>query len=191
VSKFLRPGFTKEAEATAEELRAELRVGNLRPLDPFELLRYLQIPAIPLAALPGLADAGPDLEAAISLLHSDERSELSAMTVFNGSARMIVYNDRHSPARRASDLCHEAAHGLLLHEPANAFDSLGCRVWDDANEAEADYLAGALLVPGKGARYAAKSGMTPEEAAERFGCSIPMINWRLNESGARRLMTVR
>lgn len=191
MNKLLRPGFTREAEATAEDIRTELGLGNVRRLDPFDLLEHLKIPVRSLSELLQLGGGSAELAEAVKLLLKDSRSELSAMTVFDGGRRVIVYNDSHSTARTASDLCHEAAHGLLLHEPSVAIDSYGCRNWDGTIEAEADYLGGALLVPGKGARYAAKSGMTLEAAAERFGCSTSMMNWRLNESGARRLMTSR
>lgn len=44
--------------------------------------------------------------------------------------------------------------------PAQAFDDIGCRLWNQDVEDEADYLGGALLIPGKAARYAARADWT-------------------------------
>lgn len=41
---------------------------------------------------------------------------------------------------------------------------------------------------GKGARWTAECGLSPDDAAARLGCSVEMVAWRLNVSGARRLM---
>jgi IrrE N-terminal-like domain len=92
--------------------------------------------------------------------------------------RTDFFNGEHIAARRASDITHELAHGLLLHRPVPALDDRGCRAWNTAIEYEASYLGGALLLPGKAARWVAKCGMSPEYAAERFGCSIEMVRWR-------------
>jgi Zn-dependent peptidase ImmA (M78 family) len=166
--------------------RADIGIKNIVKLDPLELVSYLEIPTISLSDLLRLDLSVPGIEEAVAVLQGEEHSALSAMTVFAGTKRMIVYNDRHEPARQASDISHEAAHGLLLHQPAPAFDERGCRAWDSTIEAEAAYLGGALLIPGKGARYIAKAKLSVDAAAKRFGCSQQMVNWRLNESGARK-----
>jgi Zn-dependent peptidase ImmA (M78 family) len=101
---------------------------------------------------------------------------------------VIVFNEQHGSARQASDFCHELAHGLLLHTPTPAFSEHGCRSWNTEIEDEANYLGGALLIPGKGARWIAKCGLSTDAAAARFGCSVEMVTWRLNVSGARHLM---
>ena len=184
----LRTGFAREAESIAEGVRRELGVGNIVKLDPHALAEYLEIPALSLNQLAQAGTRVPGIDAAVEVLRGPEQSALSAVTVFAGTQRMIVYNDRHGPARQASDICHEIAHGLLLHAPSPALDDRGCRAWNTDVENEAAYLGGALLIPGKGARWIAKCGMNPALAAARFGCSHEMVNWRLNESGARRFM---
>jgi Zn-dependent peptidase ImmA (M78 family) len=186
----LRKGFSGEAESIAEGVRQELGIGNIVRLDPHRLAARLEVPILSLGQLARIGSGLPGLDEAVAILKGSEQSALSAVTVFAGTRRMIVYNDEHSPARQASDLCHEVAHGLLLHQPTLALDERGCRAWDTTIENEADYLGGALLIPGKAARWVAKCGMTADAAAECFGCSPEMVNWRLNESGARRLMKV-
>ena len=182
-----RKGFKVDAESIAEELRVELKVGNIRALDPMAAARALEIPVLSLAQLRAVRPQDSSLEEAVRVLYGPEQSSLSAVTVFLGTKRLIVYNQQHDAGRQASDICHELAHGLLFHEPAPMLDDIGCRSWNSEMEQEADYLGGALLIPGKGARYAAKAGLTDEETARRFRCSREMATWRLNESGGRKL----
>ena len=97
----------------------------------------------------------------------------------------MVHNDAHSPGRQASDLSHELSHGLLLHPPAPAFDAGGCRNWDPVLEGEAQYLAGALLITEEAALQIARSGLSLDAAAVRFGVSSAMVQYRINVTGAR------
>jgi len=115
-----------------------------------------------------------------------EAGAFSAVTVFRGFARLIVYNDAHTPGRRASDITHECSHGLLLHEPMPALDGAGCRNWDRAAEDEAQWLAGALLITEEAALMIARRGMSLAEAALAFGTSEPMVRFRVNVTGARK-----
>ena len=174
----LRHGFKTEAEALAREVRAELGLAILDRLDPRQLACHLDIPVL------GLSDLAEDLAGAQHFL-TVEREVFSAVTVFRGRRRIIVHNDSHSPARQNSNLTHELSHGLLLHEPAPALDNLtGCRKWDDANEAEASWLGGVLLVTKDMALAVAKGRLTRKEACERFGVSEDMLRWRLGMTGA-------
>ena len=121
----LRRGFKTEAEALVKEVRNELGLPKLDRLDPHRLACHLDIPVVALSDLP------EDLDGARHFLSVD-REAFSALTVFDGRRRMIVHNDLHSPARQNSNLAHELAHGLLLHEPAPALDRLtGCRNWNE------------------------------------------------------------
>ncbi|MGJ9424176.1 ImmA/IrrE family metallo-endopeptidase [Aeromicrobium sp. CF3.5] len=185
----LSSGFRREAEELAENIRAEIGVGNIAALDPMSLLQQLEVPAVSLTQLAAVNDGkDPLLSKAISFLLDDEASSLSAVTVFGPSGRrMIVFNEAHSEGRQNSDLLHEASHALLLHPPSQAIDALGCRAWNGEIEEEAQFLAGTLLVPGKAVRYAAKAGWSRESVAKRFGCSIQMVSWRDNVAGGKRL----
>ncbi len=106
---------------------------------PWRLADYLDIPLFPLSALSGNS-SGADY-----FLRAD-RAAFSAVTVFDGTQRMISYNDAHSPGRQSSDITHELSHGLLLHLPAPALGARGCRNWNPVLELEAEWLAGALLI---------------------------------------------
>lgn len=175
----LRWGFKTEANGLAAEIRDELGLRALDRLDPFRLAAHLEIPVVPLTSL---RDAAP--EAAAHLLDVEPRA-LSAVTVFDGRRRRIVYNDRHSDGRQNSSVGHEAAHGLLLHEPQPALDDYGCRLWDQDAEDEADWLSSVLLVPEDAALAVARGWKTEPEAAAHFGVSAQLLTWRLNKTGAR------
>ena len=176
----LRRGFKTEAEALAKEVRAELGLAKLDPLDPHHLADHLEIPVV------GLSDLPEDLPGVQHFL-SVEREAFSAVTVFRRRRRVVVHNDSHFPTRQNSNLTHELAHGLLLHEPAPALDSLtGCRNWNDANESEAAWLGGVLLVTNDMALAVARGHLTRKQALERFGVSEDMLRWRLDMTGANK-----
>jgi Zn-dependent peptidase ImmA (M78 family) len=180
----LRRGFKAEANQIAREVREELGLRWTDPLDPWALARHLEIPVIPLSRL---ASAAPD---AVQHFHRVDRGAFSALTVFDGPRRLIVYNDSHSGGRRASDLAHEIAHALLLHRPGPAFDQGGCRRWDGEQEEEANWLAAALLISEEAALHIARTNQPVDEAARQYGVSQPMVAFRLNVTGALRRVGV-
>lgn len=137
----LPAGLRAEFEQIALEMRDELGLAPADRLSPTSLARHLAIETIPIDAF-GVQHPGP-----VKHLVETEPNAFSAATVFFESKRLIVFNPQHSPRRHANTIAHELAHVLLEHEPAPLFDAQGQRHWDAVNEEEADYLAGALLVP--------------------------------------------
>ena len=132
-------------------------------------------------ALSDLSGASAD---AAYLLY-EESASFSAVTVFRGHRRFIVHNDSHSESRQNSNLSHELAHPLLFHEPTPALDGItGSRIWNPTYEAEADWLAGELLVTPAMALAVARDQLTREEAMEQFEVSSSMLTWRLNMTGS-------
>lgn len=174
----LRRGFKKEANEIALEIRAELRLGPRAPLDPWKLAEHLLIPLIPLSSL------AHDAPEAFRRLTGFANSAFSAVTVFRSNRRAIVYNDAHSQRRQASDIAHELAHALLLHPPKASVNA-GTRDWNSEEEAEAAWLAGALLIPDEAAIRIASADQPTALAAEEYGVSEQMITFRLRVTGAR------
>lgn len=183
----LRRGFKAEAETIAAEIRSDLRISLYDRLDPLRLAEHLDIPVWPLSRLHHVASSVEGLEEAIDYLTRTDTGALSAVTVFCGTTRTIVHNDGHCAARQASNISHEAAHGLLLHPPAPMLDRRGCRLWNADVEDEANWLGATLLIPGQAARRAARCRLSLDEIADHFGCSTEIARWRLNMTGARRL----
>jgi Zn-dependent peptidase ImmA (M78 family) len=176
----LRRGFKTEANDIAREIRRELGLRDVEPLDPWKLAAALEIRVVPLSSF------RQDAPRAARLFSVVDRETFSAVTVFNGTERMIVYNDAHSRGRQASDIAHELAHALLQHPPVPALDHRGCRNWDPELEEEANWLAGVLLITEDAALAIVRNGLSLEEAASRYGVSTPMVRFRVNMTGARR-----
>lgn len=179
----LARGFKSQAEVLSEETRAELGLSVFDRLDPLRLAAHLEIPVWPLSGFVGQASMRPE---DVSVLMDPDTSPLSAVTVFDGTRRVIVHNDNHTAGRQASNLCHELAHGLLLHPATPALSERGLRNWDQTIEDEATYLGATLLIPGKAARGATTLGMQPAEVARRYGCSVELAIWRLSTTRRRR-----
>ncbi len=176
----LRRGFKTEANWYARELRRELGLRARAPLCPFALAEHLAIPVKPLSSycdrLPG----------DVSFLRNGGGAEFSAVTVFAGTARLIVYNDGHHPLRSRSDLAHELAHGVLGHPPAPPLSTEGCRNFDPQLEDEANWLGPALLISEEAALWIARKKLTTAAASKLFEVSRPVIQMRLNVTGAKR-----
>lgn len=176
----MRWGFKTEANATAREVRAELSLSCIAPLDVWRLADYLEIPVVPLSSF---REEAPN---AVRLFLNGRQEIFSGVTVFRGANRAIVYNDAHVVGRQANDIGHELSHGLLLHTPTAALDGLGCRVWDGEAEAEADYLSGALLVPEEAALQIVRGGWSLHKAAAKYGVTPKLVQYRINVTGARK-----
>jgi Zn-dependent peptidase ImmA (M78 family) len=169
--------FKTEANSTALEIRGELGLGALDPLEPRMLAQHLDIPIWTLTEMCGDA---PE----IKYLLTTEPEAFSAVTVFRGRERTIVHNDGHHPFRQNSNLAHELAHGLLQHPATPALDDKGCREWNQDIENEASWLAGILLVPESATIAIAQGKWTRDEASAHFQVSTQMIQFRLNATGA-------
>lgn len=179
----LRRGFKSEADEIAVEFRTELGLEDDAPLCPRRLASYLAIPVLPLSDLRSAESQ------AVALLHGPELKAFSAGTVFNGTRRIIVYNDAHGSNRQTSDIAHELAHGILGHPPSPPLSEGGCRNFFPALEAEADWLGPALLISRPAALRIAWSGVTVAEAALEYGVSRAVIQMRLNVTGALKLVS--
>ncbi len=178
MTDILARGFKTQAEQISRSVRTELGIILEDRLDCLVLASYLEVPVVSLTEL--LRDGASELS--IVRLRSQE-ANFSALTVCLGPYRMIVYNPLHPPGRRANSLAHELSHLILEHLPAPPLGDGGCRRWDPQCEAEADWLAGALLVPRDGALRWLKHTGNIANAAQHFGVSQALFQWRVNQTG--------
>lgn len=182
----MRRGFKTEAEKIAQLVRAELGLGPLDALDCFVLAEEWGIPVVSLGEL---REDGAKNASIRRLLTGD--AGFSATTVVLGTKRLVVYNPRHTPGRNANNLSHELSHLILEHEAAPAIGIGGCRHWDGPQEAEADWLGAAMLVPRESAlRWMLRTGDL-EEGAHNFGVSVDLFRWRVNHTGVARQLAAR
>lgn len=176
-----RRGFKTEAERLALSLRAELGLGVTDRLDCNTLAGHLEIPVI---SLQDLRHHGASSQSVSRLM--GRTSGFSALTIREGTRRLIVYNPRHPPTRRANSVVHEVSHVVLEHPPAPALGEGGCRYWDSRLEDEADWQAAALLVPRDGAFAWLRAGGGLSDGAGHFGVSLALFRWRVNMTGVAR-----
>jgi Zn-dependent peptidase ImmA (M78 family) len=179
-------GFKSRAERIALTVRAEAGITAHDRLDAAALAEERGIPIVSLA---DLADDGASVENILRLASAD--SGFSALTICSGDHRLIVYNPAHPPGRRANSLAHEISHVILKHAPTPALFEDGKRLWNGRMEEEADWLAGALLVPRDGALALMKRGATISSGADHYGVSEPLFRWRINQTGVMKQLQAR
>ena len=175
----MRRGFKTEAREIATEMRDELRLASVDPLDPWNLADHLDIPVWTLSSY---RSAIPD--SAGHLLAQDPKA-FSAMLAFAGLRRVIIHNDEHALTRQRADICHELGHALLLHRPHPSAGT-GRLQFDSEQEDEAHWLGAVLLVPDEFCLACAKRSLPLADAAAQMGVSGQLMRWRFNMSGASR-----
>jgi hypothetical protein len=179
-------GFKTWCENTAVGLRRQLGIALEDPLDPAALAQHLGVAVWAAHDVPGADD-----DTLRVLLH-DDPSSWSAVTVHAAGASVIITNSAHSGGRPASDLMHELAHLVLGHEAARVDVSedghLVLHTFDRAQEDEANWLSGCLLLPRVALLHAREHGWTSRRIADHYGVSETMVGYRMNVSGVEAQM---
>lgn len=168
-----RRGFKAEANRIALRVRAQMGLDEIDAVDPVAICAHYDIPLFELSEI---APESPFLD-------PRHNSAFSAVTVPCGYQTAIVHNDTHHIHRQRSNICHELAHCFLGHKSAPPLTSEGHRSRDSEIEEEANFLAGALLLPNEAALYLVGSGLLPQ-AQRLYGISKPMLTYRMRVSGA-------
>jgi Zn-dependent peptidase ImmA (M78 family) len=132
--------------------------------------------------------AVPKLSAqALDQLTVRDPTSWSAVMLTAGDVRVVVVNPSHSDGRQSNDLMHECAHVVLNHAPTMAVRAatgvLMVSAYDKQQEAEADWLAAALLLPRAALLSIVQDGVPLEEAASRYRTSLQLLRMRLNQTG--------
>lgn len=168
----LRRGFKAEAYWWSRSLRDEMGIELHLPISPWQLAELLGFPIVPLS---GYEKSDP----ALSYLKSPKgRDEFSAVTLFIGTARLIIHNDSHTLKRQAANIAHELAHEILFPP----FDEHGSRHYDSEIEAEVNWLGPALLVSEEAANHIVR--MKLSKASDFYKVSEQLMLMRLNVTGA-------
>ena len=165
----------------AVSARQEIGLGPTFPLD---CLRYLAHISILVLGFDELAELSPTSRR--QLLHTDAES-WSGMTVKEGEDVAIVLNPTHTPERQRSTMMHEASHVLLQHVPTRVdFGPGGILLVSEYaadDEDEADWLAGAMLLPRDALMECRSRGMSNAQIAGYYGASVPLTEWRVRMTG--------
>lgn len=176
----MRRGFKTQAENRAAEVRRELKLGPMAPLDPWIYAGHLGVVILDFKSL-GLS---PKTVQQLTVADSDS---WSAMTLKEGDTFGIVVNPAHARTRQRNDLTHELAHIELRHMPARVEVSksgvLLLSDYSDEQEQEADWHAAALLLPRQALVHHRSNSLSTEAIADQFGISRQLCEWRLRMTG--------
>jgi hypothetical protein len=180
VSEFRR-GFKSWCETTSVQLRTALGRPASGALAAERLAKHLGVQVVDVRRVPGLSAAS------LRQLTATDAGSWSAMLVRFGTTPIVVMNTAHSPARQASSLTHECAHLILNHEPEEAGQVanglLMVSGYRPQQEDEADWLAGALLLPRVALLAIVQAQMPSPLAACTYGVSEDLLRMRLNRTG--------
>ena len=176
----MRHGFKAQAERLSLQARETLGLSEVAPLDPWLYAQHIDVVVLDFQ----------EIEISKScrgqLLHVDNES-WSGMTIKEDGITAIIVNPSHSRGRQSSTLMHELAHLLLKHVPARVEVSptgmLLLSDYSEESEAEADWLAAAMLLPREALIARRRSGETIGDIATVFGTSEQLCEWRLRMTG--------
>ena len=176
-------GFKSRCEQMARSLRIELGLGPADPLLSDDLASYLDVAIWP------VTDLGLSKEDIAQLIVVDSDS-WSAITVSALGREAIIVNPVHVRGRHSSDVMHELSHLLLRHKPSTVFfadeSEVALRGYDRSAEEEANWLAGALLLPRDALMYLRRRRVSQRESCELYGVSKSMLTFRMNVTGVNR-----
>lgn len=177
----LRRGFKTWCENAARGYRRELRLSPVAPLDPRALAKHLGVTIWTLAEIPSIDPKD------VRHLTGVAREHWSAATLRVGDASLIIINSSHALTRQNNSLAHEIGHIVLKHEPAKMyFTPDGLMMMSEYNpthEEEANWFAGAVLVPRDALLEVAARGLPDRDAAAYFGVSNAVFQMRRNRTG--------
>ena len=176
----MRHGFKAKAERLALDARHQLSIGPTDPLDGFRYAAYLGIGILRFDEL-RLSE-----RARRQLLVVDPDS-WSGMTIKVDGRTDILINPSHVTERRHSTLTHELSHIILGHVPTRV--DLGpegillVSEYSEDDEAEADWLSAALLLPRDALMQCRNEGLTNTMIAKRYSVSGQLCEWRIRMTG--------
>ena len=177
----LRRGFKSEAERIARRVRIDLGLNAADPVAPELIAELLGVEVragdelLPRERFQELEDIQPDAFSACTLRPSLDRV-------------VVVHNPLSPKTRQKSDVAHELAHMLLDHELSRVqrlgdITFLSC---DPAQEDEAAWLSGCLLLPRALLLAEVSRGADAEDIARKHGVSERMAQYRLDVTGVLR-----
>jgi Zn-dependent peptidase ImmA (M78 family) len=176
----MRRGFKTEAERRAEAIRKQMGRRLTDRVDSIRIAEHVGAEVRRADELTSLAK--------LQALEELQPGAFSACTFSMGDRHVIVYSPLASPARRQSDVAHEASHILLGHKlkQVQHIGGLSLFTCDPEEEQEANWQAGCLLLPRSLVLTAAKRDLDAAAIAAKYGVSESMAVFRLRATGVLR-----
>jgi Zn-dependent peptidase ImmA (M78 family) len=176
----LRHGFKAQAERLSISIRDELGQG---PHDPLAVERYAEHLGVVILSFAELKISATSKK---QLLVTDPES-WSGMTIKINGLNGVLVNPEHAAERRPNTIMHELSHIRLGHIATRVDVGpdgiLLVSEFSQDDEDEADWLAGALLLPRDALRYLRGLGQSADDIAHHFGVSKQLCEWRLRMTG--------
>ena len=186
--RLMERGFKSRCEEMARSLRVELEIDPTGPLLPKILADYLGV------FIWSVEELGLSPEDVNQLVEVDGDS-WSAVTVSASGRDAILLNPTHIKGRYSSDVMHELAHLLLGHQPSTIFfagqENLALRGFNPELEEQANWLAGALLLPRDALVKLQVSGRSESLICDEYEVSKQMLRFRLDVTGVNRQLAQR
>jgi len=176
-------GFKSWCENVSAQIRGELELTSSAPLPCEALADYLGVALWVPEEIEGLQPA------ALSVLKAESDS-WSAVTVSIDGKDAVVYNSAHRERRTSNDVTHELAHILAGHPPAtvvfSADGGMALRTFNRAQEDEANWLSGSLLLPRDALVLIARSRRPASAVCDDYRVSEELLQYRMNVTGVRK-----
>lgn len=176
----MRHGFKAKAERLSVEARQQLGLGLADPLNGARYAAYLGVDILKFEEL--------DLSAGArrQLLEVDPES-WSGMTIKADGRTAILVNPVHGIDRQHNTITHELSHVILGHMPTRVDLGPGgimlVSEYSEDDEAEADWLSGALLLPRDALLQCRAEGLSNALIAKRYKVSGQLCEWRVRMTG--------
>ena len=176
-----RRGFKSQCERRSVEFRKQFGLSDHDALSADRLAEELRVTVWSTDEVDGIS------ESARSVLSDETDQSWSALTMRLGAAHLVVHKPVSSKGRRNNVVMHELAHIILGHELASACiledGSLVPGNFDQDQEDEADWLAGALLLPRPALLSIRRRRLSDRDACEEHLVSPEMLKWRFRMTG--------
>lgn len=174
-------GFKSQCERRSAEFRKQF---GLEPHDPLSADRLASELTVTVWSTTDIAGISTN---SLMVLNDEADQSWSALTMRMGPSHLIVHKPVPSRGRKNSVVMHEMAHIILGHELATACiledGSLVPGNFSQTQEDEADWLAGALLLPRAALLSIRRRQLRDHEACEEHLVSLDMLKWRFRMTG--------
>ena len=174
-------GFKSQSERRSAEYRKQLGLAPHEPLSASKLASELAVTVWETNDVSGLSSN------VLDVLNDESDQSWSALTMRVGPRNLVVFKPVSSKGRRNNVIMHELAHIILGHELAQACiledGSLVPGNFSQDQEDEADWLAGALLLPRSALISIRQRKMSDAKACEHHLVSLDMLKWRFRMTG--------
>ena len=176
-----RHGFKSQCERRSVEFRRQLGLKQADPLSADQLATHFGV------TVWSIRDIAKLDRQDVSVLTDKTDDSWAALTMRIGTENLVVYKPVGSTGRQNNVIMHELAHIILGHDLADACimedGSLAPGNFDQAQENEADWLAGTLLLPRPALMLIRGSGISDKSACQRYKVSREMLVWRVRMTG--------